>query len=293
MKRIILFKLTLINTILIFTGCSSKENQIKKSSLQKHAPLESSYKTVRAQPISPALSYRVVNREPKRVLSQNINSISQPLIWQSTPHVEPLPYLKEEPIVQPTFMERNVNSYSPAPYISPDIEFISYRSEPVLEPSRVESHTPQPHIAQYVPSGRNSKSLINSIRWRAKSFLGTPYVWGATGPTQFDCSGFTQWVYRDVGINIPRVSRDQARVGQYISYDELEPGDMVFFDTKKHRSGKVTHVGIYLGNHNFIHASSAGKRVVIYNFDEKEYYKKRFLWGRRVTHHQNFRYASN
>jgi cell wall-associated NlpC family hydrolase len=67
---------------------------------------------------------------------------------------------------------------------------------------------------------------------------------------------------------------------------------MVFFDTKKRRSGRVTHVGIYLGNGNFIHASSAAKKVVVYNFNEKDFYKKRFLWGRRVIHN-NMHYASN
>ncbi len=135
----------------------------------------------------------------------------------------------------------------------------------------------------YKPNNFNIEKTLNKIEWIAKSFLGTPYVWGATGPSKFDCSGFTQWVYRDVGINIPRVSKDQARVGKYITYSNLRRGDMVFFDTKKHPKGKVTHVGIYLGQGNFIHASSAGKKVVIYNFNKKEFYKKRFLWGRRMT----------
>ncbi len=70
---------------------------------------------------------------------------------------------------------------------------------------------------------------------------------GLLGRSKFDCSGFTQWVYRDVGINIPRVSRDQARVGEYISFEDLRRGDMVFFDTKGEKKGVVTHVGIYLG----------------------------------------------
>jgi cell wall-associated NlpC family hydrolase len=139
---------------------------------------------------------------------------------------------------------------------------------------------------------RNTDNLINTLEWNAKSFLGTPYVWAATGPSKFDCSGFTQWVYRDVGINIPRVSRDQAKVGRYVMYKNLRKGDMVFFDTKKRRSGRVTHVGIYLGNGNFIHASSAAKKVVVYNFNEKNFYKERFLWGRRVIH-SNMHYASN
>ena len=138
----------------------------------------------------------------------------------------------------------------------------------------------------------NKLQQIQNIENKAKSFLGVPYVWGATGPSKFDCSGFTQWVYREAGINIPRVSRDQARVGEFITYDNLKRGDMVFFDTKKKRTGKVSHVGIYLGNNNFIHASSAGKSVVIYNFNEKTFYKKRFLWGRRVLR-PNFHYALN
>jgi len=129
---------------------------------------------------------------------------------------------------------------------------------------------------------QNYLTVANDVEFNAKSLLGIKYVWGATGPSTYDCSGFTQKIYRDAGINIPRVSREQARVGAYIPFNALRRGDMVFFDTHKRRSGKVTHVGIYLGNNNFIHASSAAKKVVIFNFDEKPYYKKRFLWGRRV-----------
>jgi len=164
--------------------------------------------------------------------------------------------------------QNNLNNH-----ISNNIEVVSYGSNN----PRVET---------------NTKELINNIEWNAKSFLGTRYVWGATGPTKFDCSGFTQWVYRDAGINIPRVSRDQAKVGQYVSFNNLRKGDMIFFDTKKHKRGIVTHVGIYLGNGNFIHASSAAKKVVVYNWNEKPYYKERFLWGRRVVK-DNAMYALN
>ncbi len=136
------------------------------------------------------------------------------------------------------------------------------------------------------------QNIIDKIEAEAKSFLGTRYVWGATGPDKFDCSGFTQWVFRDVGIKLPRVSRDQAKVGQYVSFEDLRRGDMIFFDTRKHKRGIVTHVGIYLGNGNFIHASSAAKKVVVYNFYKKPYYRKRFLWGRRVVN-SNLHYASN
>ena len=157
---------------------------------------------------------------------------------------------------------------SPTIQVSPDVEFISYKRT-----------TPENNLI----NKRLSFHDINDIERNAKSFLGTPYVWGATGPSTFDCSGFTQWVYRDAGIKIPRVSRDQAKVGEFVRYENLQRGDMVFFDTKKRRSGIVSHVGIYLGDGNFIHASSSGKKVVIYNFNKKSFYKKRFLWGRRVT----------
>ena len=134
----------------------------------------------------------------------------------------------------------------------------------------------------------DNMSVTSKIEEDAKRLLGIKYVWGATGPYKYDCSGFTQKVYRDAGINIPRVSRDQARVGQYVSFNDLQKGDMVFFDTHKKRTGKVSHVGIYLGDGNFIHASSAAKKVVVFNFNEKTFYKKRFLWGRRVIQDNYF-----
>jgi hypothetical protein len=159
--------------------------------------------------------------------------------------------------------------------LSNDIEFISYK-----------------HKEEYFDfTNKLQPYSINDIERTAKSFLGTPYLWGATGPNKFDCSGFTQWVFRDAGINIPRVSREQAKVGKYVRFEELQRGDMVFFDTKKHRTGKVCHVGIYLGNGDFIHASSSGKKVVIFNFNKKTFYKKRFLWGRRVINN-DLHYAS-
>ncbi len=118
----------------------------------------------------------------------------------------------------------------------------------------------------------------------AKSKLGQKYVWGATGPNRFDCSGFTRYVFSSTaGIKIPRVSRDQAKVGKYIkNIKDLRRGDMVFFDTEKKFTRRVNHVGIYLSNGNFIHASSARKKVIITNFRKKPFYKRRFLWGRRI-----------
>ncbi len=116
----------------------------------------------------------------------------------------------------------------------------------------------------------------------AKEYLGVPYIWAANGPSSFDCSGFTKYIYRNNGITIPRYSGHQANVGMEVSFDELEKGDLVFFDTSKGFHGKVNHVGIYIGDHKFIHASSAQKKVVISSFDRKIFYRNRFLKGRRL-----------
>jgi len=126
------------------------------------------------------------------------------------------------------------------------------------------------------------KAIKDDVESTAKSLLGTPYVWGATGPHKFDCSGFTQKVFCKAGIKIPRNSRAQAKVGQYIDFSNLRRGDMVFFETNKKRPGYVTHVGIYLSEGKFIHASSGGKRVMISSFIKSKYYKKHFVLGRRI-----------
>lgn len=109
----------------------------------------------------------------------------------------------------------------------------------------------------------------------ASQFLGTPYVWGATGPNSFDCSGFTKYVYAHFGINLPRVSRDQAEVGTYVSRDDLQPGDLVFF---KNGDNPVHHVGIYVGNGSYIHAPRTGDVVKISSLSSRSDY----AWARRV-----------
>lgn len=130
------------------------------------------------------------------------------------------------------------------------------------------------------PEDKNAP-IVEELESKAKRLLGHRYVWGAVGPKCFDCSGFTMKVFREIGIKLPRVSRNQAKVGQLVKFNDLKPGDMVFFDTNRRRTGQVNHVGIYLEDGKFIHASSGSKRVVITSFDKK-FYKDRFLWGRRV-----------
>ncbi|OZM70525.1 hydrolase Nlp/P60 [Amycolatopsis antarctica] len=86
---------------------------------------------------------------------------------------------------------------------------------------------------------------------------GSPYVWGATGPGQFDCSGLTSWAYKQAGISLPRSSRAQATFGQSVPRDQLQPGDLVFFYSP------VSHVGIYIGNGQMVHAPTSGDVVKV------------------------------
>jgi len=134
----------------------------------------------------------------------------------------------------------------------------------------------------FISKSRVDVKTRKNLESQAKKFLGIRYVWGATGPNKFDCSGFTQKVYKTAGIKLPRHSTRQAMVGKYIKYKDLERGDMVFFDTSRKHKGVVNHVGIYLEDGKFIHASSGKKKVVITSFEKKKFYKNRFLWGRRI-----------
>ncbi|MEA3490743.1 MAG: LysM peptidoglycan-binding domain-containing protein, partial [Campylobacterota bacterium] len=115
----------------------------------------------------------------------------------------------------------------------------------------------------------------------AKKHLGKRYVWGAAGPSTFDCSGFTSYICKKSGVSVPRTSIKQSKVGKRVKRKNLKAGDLVFFDTSKRHRGYVNHVGIYIGNNKFIHASSAKKRVVITSLN-KPFYKSRFKWGSRV-----------
>jgi len=134
-------------------------------------------------------------------------------------------------------------------------------------------------------SDSSASSTASSIIAYAKKFLGKPYVYGASGPSSFDCTGFTCYVYRHFGISLPRSAKEQGykNYGTKLTRSQLKPGDLVFFDTIKD-SDSSDHAGIYIGDGKFIHCSSTkslGKKVCISSLDSG-FYKKVFSWGRRV-----------
>lgn len=112
----------------------------------------------------------------------------------------------------------------------------------------------------------------------AKKFVDTPYKWGGSSPLGFDCSGFTQYVYKQVyGIDLPRVSFQQGKGGRAVGGDELQAGDLLFWDNSPRNPG-ADHVAIYIGNGQYIDAPKPGATVGIRTLKQSSGY-----WARRYT----------
>ncbi|WP_245555020.1 C40 family peptidase [Geopsychrobacter electrodiphilus] len=129
--------------------------------------------------------------------------------------------------------------------------------------------------AQIRRSGRGS--LRDELVRTARKFIGVPYLWGGETQRGFDCSGLTLVCYRINGLNLPRNSRAQYDKGVKISMAQLQKGDLVFFAT--HGGNRVTHVGIYAGAGQFIHAPRTGKTVRLANLSSK-YWSNAYVGGR-------------
>ncbi|WP_349408662.1 C40 family peptidase [Pseudalkalibacillus sp. SCS-8] len=112
----------------------------------------------------------------------------------------------------------------------------------------------------------------------AHKFIGTPYVYGGTTPSGFDCSGFLQYVYNKIGVSIPRTSKAQSTYGTAVSKSDLKPGDLVYF-SNTYKPG-VSHSGVYVGNGKFIHASSSGVQKTSIN--DPYYWGEKYTGARRV-----------
>ena len=128
----------------------------------------------------------------------------------------------------------------------------------------------------------NTTALQAQIVAYAKTFLGLPYVYGATGPRAFDCSGLTYYVYKHFGYSINRGGTGQLRNGVTVSKSQLQPGDLVFFNSDNPSNvNRATHVGIYIGNGHFLHASSAKVGIIISDLNSS-YYRSVYTTARRI-----------
>ena len=129
------------------------------------------------------------------------------------------------------------------------------------------------------PTTAASSALGEQVVALAKQYLGTPYVLGGNGPSSFDCSGFTKYIYAQFGYTLNRTATDQLQNGVSVSRSELQPGDLVFF--KYNTSKPVSHVGIYIGGGEFIHASTNRYMVQIDQMNSG-HYANVFVYARRI-----------
>jgi cell wall-associated NlpC family hydrolase len=174
--------------------------------------------------------------------------------------------------------DRIVPSYFIAP---PQHDMGATVREPSLEKAPAPSLAKPPAVAKKREQQalRREKSDMGIIAARtAERFVGIPYRWGGdTVVDGMDCSGFVRAVYNLCGINIPRTSREQYRVGDVVGRDELKDGDLVFFGAS---ADEITHVGIFVGNGRFVHAPRRGDDIKVTALDDA-YFTKRFVGGKR------------
>ena len=148
---------------------------------------------------------------------------------------------------------------------------------PGAESSNVETRSESPPV---LPSGREGPADALEVVEIAFQAIGTPYQWGGTDANGFDCSGLIRYAYGQLGIELPRISRDQLRMGSPVELQvgALQPGDVLGFSAVV--GGEATHVGLYVGDGEFIHSSTRGVRVS----DLREpYWQQHFMAARRMV----------
>ncbi len=167
-------------------------------------------------------------------------------------------------------------------------DFIGYIYKDLLSDNKIEetnrSNSNRPNTTQVENVQENSNvtsNVGNEIVEYAKQYLGCPYVYGGSGSQSFDCSGFTMYVYKHFGYSLSHSATAQSKMGEYVAKENLQPGDLVFFLDYETMDG-IGHCGIYIGDGNFIHASSgSGYCVKISTLLSGSYYN-RYATARRL-----------
>ena len=182
-------------------------------------------------------------------------------------------------------LEVGQNLRVPLPNTGKSVQAAAPLPAPQMAPSAVIS-APATVLADMAPTPLPAPvvqgPLPTSGSWRetALALLGTPYVYGGSTRSGLDCSGFVLQVFGPFGVRLPRQSADQARAGVAVEMADLQAGDLLFFDTEGR--GRVTHVGIYLGDGTMANANSYKGKVAIDQFQADRYWAPRYLGARRV-----------
>ena len=172
----------------------------------------------------------------------------------------------------------NIEGYMSSDYLS-ETKPAEKTSRGGVEVERKEAvqETPTQESAPAVPS-----SFGEELVAYAKNYIGKPYVYGGSGPNSFDCSGFTMFVYNHFGYSLPHGATSQSKYGTYVSKENLQPGDLVFFLDFETMDG-IGHVGIYVGGGDFIHASSGSAHAVTISNINSGSYASRYYTARRLN----------
>ena len=197
-----------------------------------------------------------------------------------------LPAMAMNPAVQPASMGAPaIQAAATQVAAKPVLERSATDTLKVIAPVGLASPDNAPLVAQLAAlqqaqDAPTTSARIKTVLQRAFALLGTPYRWGGTSPDNgFDCSGLVGYVFRTIGIDLPRVSRAMANEGTPITdRNALTEGDLVFFG---HR-GRVDHVGIYIGDGKFLHAPRTGRDVTVSTLSDG-YWSHKYLEARRIT----------
>ena len=133
------------------------------------------------------------------------------------------------------------------------------------------------YLVSQAESQANHSAARDQIAFHAMQMVGTPYRYGGHTPQGFDCSGLVFYTYGETGISVPRTSAEQFRAASPVNMSNVQAGDLLFFRI----DGKVSHVGIYIGNQRFVHAPSTGHDVT-FNSLSDDYYREHFVGARRL-----------
>ena len=163
----------------------------------------------------------------------------------------------------PAWTEEAVeNVVTPPVYVAPVVPTAPVTQTPTVPdtPPVTEPVLPSAPVVETPPAAPTQS--VSSVISIAQQYIGVPYVWGGSTPSGFDCSGLVQYVYKQAGISLPRVTSQQEYMGTKISLYALKPGDLVFWGTR----GNTHHVAIYIGNNQYIHAPQPGQAVQVGSF---------------------------
>lgn len=171
--------------------------------------------------------------------------------------------------------------YVASKYLTPDVPASVIAAQQAQEAASQKKNEPAPSSNPGAVIGNADLAAIVDIAW---SGIGVPYVSGGSSLSGFDCSGYTSWVYRQVGINIPRSSYSYLNVGMEVSMSEIRPGDIIAMDANR-RDGRtaVTHVGIYVGNGQMLHASWNRQQIATTNVSSLNSYGMKPISVRRIV----------